>query len=72
MIEKELAKILEGQDRVDLYKAVIDALSKQLPRPIDRLKSICAGMPVCGNCNGFIQNSDKYCPNCGQKIDWER
>lgn len=71
MIEKELAKILKEQDQYELYIAIIDALSKQIPHPIDRIKSICAGICICGKCNGFIQKHDKYCPNCGQKIDWE-
>jgi TolA-binding protein len=26
---------------------------------------------VCANCASEITQSDKYCPSCGQKIDWE-
>ena len=29
--EKTISDIIEGQDKVDLYIAIIDALSKQLP-----------------------------------------
>ena len=70
MIEKDISKIIKEQEKADLYTAIIDALNKQMPRPVDRIRTICTGAPVCDLCKCIVHKTAKYCPNCGQKIDW--
>ena len=26
---------------------------------------------VCGNCGNYIMRYEKYCPECGRKVDWD-
>lgn len=60
------------KDALEITYIVNNALSKQIPRPIDKVRTICAGMPICDCCKGAIHKSAKYCPHCGQKIDWRK
>ncbi len=47
---------------------VRNALDKQTPMKLDRADEDC----VCGNCYEPIPRWDtKYCPECGQRIDWK-
>ena len=68
MIEKEISDIVKGQDKVDLYLAIIDALSKQLPYKPKPYRNF-AGMCRCGVI--FLDKTTRYCGNCGQKLNWE-
>ena len=68
MIEKDISEIIKGQDKADLYIAIIDALSKQIPyKP--KLYEGYAGQCKCGVI--FLDKYTKHCGNCGQKLDWE-
>ena len=74
MIEKDISEIIKGQDKVDLYIAIISALSKQIPHKLAPKTSKSYEVPVCGKCGGIMdlqQGNLNYCPNCGQKINWE-
>ena len=67
MLEKTISDIIQEQDKVDLYMAVIDALSKQLPytpRPYPGY----AGQCICGAI--FLDRETNHCGNCGQKLNW--
>ena len=67
MIEKTISDIIQRQDKVDLYLAVIDALSKQLPYTPKHCSGY-AGQCLCGAI--FLDKSTDYCGNCGQKLNW--
>ena len=48
----------------------IKALKKQIPMKLD-IETRADGDCVCGDCFEPIPRWDtKYCPECGQKIDW--
>ena len=63
MIEKHISDIIEGEDKVDFYIAIIAALSKQLPYKPTSNEGKCL-------CGAFLDPSTKYCGHCGQKLDW--
>ncbi len=67
MIEKTISDIIQGQDKVDLYMAVIDALSKQLPYTPKHYPGY-AGQCICGAI--FLDKGTNHCGNCGQKLNW--
>lgn len=53
---------------------VIGASEKQIPKkPCDIASYYYTGEKngTCSICRGHVQGSEKYCPYCGQKIDWE-
>ena len=66
MIEKEISDMIKGQDKADLYIAIIDALSKQIPRKPEKTRREI----VCPRCRTLV-GSNPYCKYCGQKLDWE-
>lgn len=75
MIEKDISEIIKGQDKLDLYCAIIDALSKQIPRNpnihgFDPSKLISSVSFTCPTCNKHI-GRDAFCKHCGQKLGWE-
>ena len=68
------------QKRAEALDVAIQALEKQIPKkPIKKERSGIVYC-VCGNFIGYkppinraLENGKipfKYCPNCGQKIDW--
>lgn len=66
MIEKCISEIIDKHNQADFYLAIINALSKQLPRePKGKDWLYC---PVCGK--DVLTDKYKFCPDCGQKIDW--
>ena len=69
MIEKNISELMEGHDKVDLYIAIIEALSKQLPykpKPLNDNLGQCL-------CGVVIENkTTDFCGNCGQKLDWRQ
>lgn len=68
MTEKTVSIQIETQDKIDMYKAIIEAIDKQIPKaPQDDGWLYC---PVCGK--DILTDRFKYCPDCGQKIDWGR
>lgn len=65
---KEQLEIFEGEHH-EAMKVAIEALEKQIPKKPDdtyedSLDDECA---VCGT---YIFERDRYCPRCGQAIDW--
>lgn len=52
--------------RIALYKA-IEAMEKQIPKKA-KIKS--SAITECAECDTCIFVSDKFCPRCGQAIDW--
>lgn len=66
--------ILEHMLNADIkaYKTAIQALEKQMPKkPQCEYDDEC----ICPTCDKTIEDYDvrtiKYCPECGQKWDWE-
>lgn len=64
------------------FKVFKKAIQKQFPKKPKLVKHALApfddsDMYQCCTCNHFIANASyeypkiKYCPNCGQAIDWE-
>ena len=59
------------------YEMAIKALEKQIPKkpPVVNRPSIFIKVPVCPNCSTSehyqpLYEKNKYCSNCGQKLDW--
>lgn len=63
------------QKRAEALDVAIQALEKQIPKkPIKKERSGIVYC-VCGNFIGYKSPKNgkipfKYCPNCGQKLDW--
>ena len=69
MIEKNISDLMEGHEKVDLYIAIVDALSKQIPykpKPhgLNSHKCLCGVV--------IPDNSTRHCGNCGQKLEWRQ
>lgn len=62
-----------GQDQlvVDALDLAIEALEKQVTnKPLSENKYYFTGKcPSCGAV--FLDNTTKYCGNCGQALDWD-
>lgn len=51
------------------FKSVIEAREKQIPKKPDFTED--KEFALCPCCNGKgLSNNQKYCDDCGQKIDW--
>ena len=71
MIEKEVAKEVEKQERIETIILVIGALGKQIPqKPAIKLLSSGDRIYVCPVCENAIFPNQKYCDECGQKLKW--
>ncbi len=57
------------QERIELYRIIIDALEKRIPFKPHRFMYY-EGQCKCGAV--FMDRTHKYCTNCGQKLDWDR
>lgn len=57
------------------FDRAIKALENQMPKKLkEHTQSQYGCIPVCGVCNGIMdlmQGDLNYCPNCGQKLNWE-
>ena len=84
MIEKSISKVIEEQSKIDIYKAIIAACEKQIPKtPIEKEATITVDgvvekaetihvCPVCGWCViDVVGRKEQCCSNCGQKLSWE-
>ena len=80
MFEREISEILDMRNQESLMELIINTFEKQLPKkplPIFVIKGkrerlVSYQCPSCENSslgNGEYRN--KYCENCGQKLDWE-
>ena len=64
------SKRISYADYLSARKAAIQALEKQVPKSYDircNSNGVCYDCPECGV---KIDRYDKYCFNCGQRIDW--
>ena len=58
-------------EEIETAKLAIAALEKQVPKSYDircNSSGVCYDCPECGI---KLDRYDKYCFNCGQKINWE-
>lgn len=60
----------ESAKRVSEAKSIaVDALEKQIPKKPDFTED--KEFALCPCCNGKgLLDKQKYCDNCGQKLDW--
>lgn len=62
----------------------IEALEKQIPKPVQYIEGVVEKQPFCPECEGYVsrivfipvdrqENAPKisYCEFCGQAIDWK-
>lgn len=64
-----------SEECYEAYQMAIEALRKQMPKqPFERHHAIDGLYEVkwglCHSCEEVISDDKKYCPNCGQAIDW--
>ena len=62
---------LDGDEWKECYQLAIDAIEKQITKKpkIEQYANLC---PSCGHVVGIITDEpQKFCDECGQKIDWE-
>ena len=82
MSEKTISDIIGEHETNDLYIAIIDALSKQIPKEAKKKEAkitigehaiFCGDVFRCPVCDTNIYNAitkQNYCHNCGQKLEW--
>lgn len=68
---KCLKEIISPTGRIINISAVdlaVEALEKQIPTKVSS-----SGLTdKCGSCMESLTHQSKYCPWCGQRLDWER
>ena len=63
---------LTSREFNDFLVEVREALEKQIPEKVEVEVSETGGAQYnCQICWGFVGYLNKYCENCGQKLDWE-
>lgn len=70
--EKALEDLLnigvdDAPNQFDLIKELVERAT--LKKPIVS-KGIYGNSHICFKCNSRVFNKWKYCPNCGQTLDW--
>jgi hypothetical protein len=82
MTEQEAIMIIENErpscgkkiefteeEKYEAYSMAIQALEKQIPKKPDFTED--KEFALCPCCNGkSLRDKQKYCENCGQKLDW--
>lgn len=64
-------KALAMSDQKEAFDMAISALEKQeAKKPHRNYDNYSAMWCQCGWYLGFVRDGNKYCPNCGQRIDW--
>ena len=58
---------VSADDRPTIIKMAIEALEKQIPK---KVKERCFEMASCSACGTTVLDIEKYCPHCGQALDW--
>ena len=71
----ERFKALAQDERGDLCKAAVEALEKQIPRKLryDEKGELIYDIAYCPNCEKQFEvyyDHARYCPDCGQALDW--
>lgn len=57
-------------DEIKLLQELVDRATPI--DPIYKMNSYNYNQPYCGRCHSMVEsNSYKYCPYCGQAIDWK-
>lgn len=65
-VSRSMASIGETEDYTEV---AINALEKQIPKKPDFTED--KEFALCPCCNGKgLLDKQKYCDNCGQKLDW--
>lgn len=83
-MERTISKEVEEQIKIDIYKAIIAACEKQIPKkPTEKDAVITVDgaieksekihlCPVCGWCViDAVGRKEEHCSRCGQKLNWE-
>lgn len=54
-------------------RMAIESMEKQIPKKPNVCKNLMTkgSVRVCPSCSTIIENTDSYCYECGQKLDWE-
>ena len=61
-----------ASEYIEALEQAVEALLKQEPmKPTYDHRYAEMGCSVCGNMMGRGDDKANYCPECGQKIDWE-
>ena len=68
--EDMLKKHKELRDYKEAVDLAMQALEKQIPKPVVQSTDGCTRCPVCGGYVG-IDMEEMYCSACGQALDWE-
>lgn len=57
---------LRSEMFVEYREAVLQALKKQIPKRVEMNRDL--NYDTCPACEGMIQDSYTFCPDCGQKL----
>ena len=72
--QEELSVVSDMRNRIKTYELAIEALEKQIPKKPFQDKDIYGTKYLlCRECSkilSFVGFVARYCPDCGQKIDW--
>ena len=68
--EDMLKKHKELRDYKEAVDLAMQALEKQIPKPVVQSTDDCTRCPMCGGYVG-IDIEEMYCSACGQALDWE-
>ena len=57
----------------DGLNLAIEVLEKQIPKQVSETEVVYKNDldGYCPTCSIYITSEYKYCPNCGQKLDWD-
>ena len=67
-MEKHISEILNAKNQEEFMQLVINTFEKQLPK---RPAPVSKGRYICPECVNMVIENFNFCPNCGQKINWE-
>ena len=84
-VERVFMNLLDiaSEEYIDSFEIMVEAMKKQMPmKPVIEQgapsyyggTSICRHYYSCPKCGEEVGRGDdkaKYCPDCGQKLDWE-
>lgn len=65
----------DSSDIIEAKKIAVDAIEKQIPKPVVVTEDLYYFCPCCGGDDEAIRYDYcvpyKYCIECGQRLDWE-
>ena len=65
--ESSFGGVAENRDDVDMLTIVIHSLKKRIAVSAKEAQGFLGQCPVC---RAVFRDKDKFCYNCGQKIEW--